>query len=159
MTKKCKNSSDSCGIILSSNCVDYSGQELKSIGKEVDQCNLTVSDVAELIDKELKKLKDGLDTKKIAKLCINSIDKEDTIVLVINKLITEICSLTKELEDTKQSLKEIDVLSSIVDIDSNCLSGTHCSTDPTLRSLLIKIISELCLLKSQVNSNNQNFEF
>ncbi len=154
--KKCKKSNSNCGTILSSYCVDYEGEELKSVNKETDQCDLSVTDAIELIDKELKKVKDGLDTKKLTKLCLDTISKDDTVIIIINKLISEICTLTEQLKETETKLETLDILSLTVDVDSDCLSGTHCSTDPTLRSLLIKIISELCLLKSQVNNSNNS---
>lgn len=156
MGRKCKKSTVYCGTKLASDCVDYIGDELKSLDKSIDQCDLSVTDAIEHIDSEIKKVKDGLDTKKLVRLCIDSIDKEDTVVIVINKLISEICKLSEQVKDLESKQSELDVLSAIVNLDSTCLTDTHCSTDSTLKSLLMKIIAELCFLKSQVNNSGNS---
>lgn len=145
-----------CSTELSSDCVDYIGEDLKSLDKDFKQCDLTITDVVEQFDKEIKKVKDSLDTKKLTKLCISTIDKEDNVIIIINKLIKEICLLSTELENFKSNSIEFDILSLIVNIDSDCLSSSHCSTDGSLKSLLIKMISEICLLKSQVNNSSSS---
>lgn len=151
MSKKCKKSNINCGTVISSHCVDYTGEDLTSLDKGVDQCDLSVSEVIENFDIELKKVKDGLDTKKLVRLCISSIDKEDTPIIIINKLISEICSLNKDLKEVKSKYEELDILASSVNIDSDCLSNVYCASDGTLKSLLTKMIGEICQLKSQVN--------
>ena len=156
MAKSCKKSNIHCGTKLASNCIDYTGDELLSLDKSIDQCDLSMTEVIEDIDKELKKVKDGLDTKKLSKLCISSIDKDDNVIIIINKLISEICKQSKEIKSLQDKVDEIDILSSIVNIDSDCLTGSHCSTDGTLRSLLMKIIAELCLQKTQINNSSNS---
>lgn len=155
MGRNCKKKEVHCGTILSSHCVDYTGQDLKSLDKGVDQCSQSVTDVIENIDTELKKIKDGIDVKKLTRLCIDSIDKEDSFVIVVNKLIKVICDLKEEVEELKTNTQNIDVLAQVISLDSSCLSDAHCGTDSTLRTLLIKIIAELCFVKAQV-SNSSN---
>lgn len=156
MAKKCKKSDIHCGTILSSHCVDYTGAELKSLGKEVDQCDISVSEAIEDIDSELKKVKDGLDTKKLVRLCIDSIDREDTPIIVINKLISEICDLNKKITDLEDKLDSLDILSLPIDINDSCLDSSHCASDSSMRSVLNKIITDLCLLKTQFNNGSSN---
>ena len=152
MAKKCKKSDIHCGTILSSHCVEYTGDELLSLDKGVDQCNLSITEVVENVDKELKRVKDGLDTKKLTRLCLDTISKDDTVIIIINKLISKICDLQEEINELKTNSTEMDILSSVINLDSNCLSDAHCSTDSTLKTLLMKMISELCYLKAQVNN-------
>jgi len=154
---KCKKKNVFCGTELASDCVDYTGDELKSLEKNIDQCDMSMTDVAQNIDKELKAVKDSLDTKKLSKLCISSIDKEDSVIIIINKLISEICDQSKRIKDLEENGVSSDILDTIVDIDSNCLTGSHCANDGTLRSLLIKIVTELCLQKTKSNNSSNTY--
>lgn len=159
MKSNCDKSNIHCGTVIASNCVDYVGNDLKSFDKSVNQCDQNMTDVIENIDKEIKNIKDGLDTKKLSKLCITTIDKTDTPILIINKLIAEICNLSKELKEVKDQYIELDIMSSIVDVNTDCLTSSSCSSDGTLRSVLTKLVSEVCFLKENVSnsSNSSNF--
>lgn len=145
-----------CGTILSSHCVDYTGNDLKSLEKGVDQCGSSVTDVIELIDGELKKTKDSIDTKKISKLCIDTIEKEDNLVQVTNKLIEKICDQDEHIKTLEEKLANLDILSLIVSLDSGCLDSVGCSTDSTLKSFLVKLVSKLCLIEGQINNSGSS---
>lgn len=140
----------SCGTILASSCVHYTGKDF-TFNKPEDalECNASASDAFELIDKYLKPLVDGNDFTELDKDCLDfdplTIDAKGLHQLEI----TEICLLKGQVEALTTQLNELNIGDEILTLNLQCMTpdAAPCAEGVNqyqLDTILTTLVAKIC---------------
>lgn len=157
MTKctDCKDSKYNCGTVIPSTCVVYTGKLPKFFEKKELCSILNINDVFEQYGEKLDLLLEQNDVKTLDKKCLGY----DPATITIKKLhqieINEICGLKAKVETLEDLLANLNIGEQLLTIDLKCFKAENlpCQVENdvyTLLSILNIIITELCLMKEQI---------
>lgn len=147
-----------CGTVLASSCVHYTGKDF-TFNKPADalECNASVSDAFELVDKYLKPLVDGNDFTGLDKDCLDfdplTIDAKGLHQLEI----TEICLLKSQLTALQTQFNDLNIGTEVIAINLQCLTpdAAPCAVSPgqyQLIAVLNVIVSKICELETRISN-------
>lgn len=161
-TKNC--TLNTCSTIVSSGCVEFTGDLIEDSYIDINDCSVTLNDYLTQVDTLLKKLIDNQNPSiievtaancgftEITDFLLNTDNLDGTNVLskkLIITLLNIICAQKAELDAISTNIWDYELPDSILD-NLKCLSGII--NDPcdgpikikTLKDLLLQIIIKIC---------------
>ena len=144
---KCKLK-NTCTSIISSNCVNYNGIELKSIKSEDILCDLTLTDIIEKLDNVLNIVLLSIDVSNLQECKNSDLQIKDILKIYLDSLF-EIKKEIKLIKE-KQSNFKIEDIELLLDI--SCLTNSNlCYNNSTkIIDLFNILINEVCYLKTKI---------
>lgn len=145
-----KDNRESCGTVVSSSCVNYTGEiDLESLK---DQCPINLNDVLEELLSLVAELQKGTDVKDLDLSCLagSAFPSTLTSAELLKLLLDKICEILLEIEDLKAQVAN--PLTAVVTIDLSCFSDNPCYADKqeyTVFEIITILVSELCNLKTK----------
>jgi hypothetical protein len=147
-----------CGTIIASSCVHFTAKDFTFM-KEVDalECNASVSDAFDLINKYLKPLVDGNDFTGLDKDCLD-FDPATIDAKGLHQLeITEICLLKSQIEALQTQINNLNIGNEVIAINLQCLTpdAAPCAVAPNqyqLISILNVLVSKICEFETRISN-------
>lgn len=147
-----------CGTVLASSCVHFTGKDFTFM-KEVDalECNASVSDAFDLVNKYMKILVDGNDFTELDKDCLDfdplTIDAKGLHQLEI----TKICFLKGQVDALTTQFNDLNIGEEIVTLNLGCLTpdAAACAVGTNqyqLISILQLFASKLCEFETRISN-------
>lgn len=147
-----------CGTILASSCVHYTGKDFTFMKPEdALECNASVSDAFQLVDKYLKPLVDGNDFTDLDKDCLD-FDPATINAKGLHQLeITEICLLKSQITALQTQVNNLNIGNEIITINMQCLSGdaAPCASGVNqyqLIAVLNTLVSKICEFETRISN-------
>lgn len=144
-----------CGTILPSGCVLYTGNFPDFIDSENLDCDLNLDDILEQYGTQLDSILASLDFTGLDKKCYDftpaTVKAKELHQLHINK----VCDLEDRLDDLETLVTELNIGSKLITIDLDCLTpaAAPCAQGTntySLLSILQILVNEICEIKSQL---------
>jgi hypothetical protein len=149
----CKDGRYNCGTKVFSACVPYTGKQLTLFDVSDINCEPNINDVIEKLDSIIKTIKDSVDLTGLDKECFAYNPSTVTVAELSQIYTTELCAISAQLKALQDAFNDLDVLALPITLDLSCLYGTNCQpTTQTIGTILALFLSEICTLKSQINS-------
>lgn len=144
-----------CGSIVPSACVPYSGKDLAFLTTEEQPCcDANLDDVIDLIGDAIKDLEDNTDVSNHTLGCL-SVTGDLTLKKLDQAQTDKICALDAQLSALTEQFNDLDIAQEHITIDLGCLNsvGSPCqiaTNTYTLISILTLFKSEICAIKSHL---------
>lgn len=142
---------ETCGTLLPSSCIPYTGQVNTSIEDNLP-CRPNINDILKNIQNLIDKINNSLgDNTTLDPTCLTFTPSTVTQVQLNQLLITEIC----ELKTAVQALQQpIDPDTINIAINLLCLVDPGCTpqTEYTLTEILVKLVTAYCDLLTRVTT-------
>lgn len=148
-----------CGTIVGSACVPFTGKDLTIVtGDDQVKCDSNINDVIEIIDAELKKLKDSNDFTGLTSIedCIEFNPATVTAAQLHELELTKICELNGELIALQSQFNDWDISTEIITINlPSCFEADAApceivENEYTLLTLLTLYANKICELESRI---------
>ena len=145
-----------CGQILPSGCIIYSGDFPQFIDEQSLECDLNLDEILKLHGEKIDQLLSSNDFTGLDEKCLDfnpsTIDAKTLHQLEINK----ICDLDTTLSSLVSTVENLNIGSKLITIDLACLTpvASPCSQGTntyTLLSILQIFKNEICAIKSYLN--------
>lgn len=148
--KKCNDKRDTCGTIVSSSCVPYTGEIPSIIDEDNLPCIPNINDVILEMSDVIKEIKDYTSLTGINTLCLDdcNCDEDNSHLIILQGILTKLCDLI----DRVKALEEANVLATKFNINLSCFNSpciNNSSNEHSLLDIISLFASELCILKNQ----------
>lgn len=148
-TKKCKDNRDTCGTIVMSSCVPYTGEELLSFDNENLPCNPNINDIVKELDSVVKTIQESINITELDKACLEECACGDkSIKEVFELIILKLCDVierVKVLENVDLGAVKFNV--NLQCFDNPCFNASD--NQYSLLEIISLLLTELCTLKNQ----------
>lgn len=118
----CNDPRKTCGLIVPSSCVPFTGTKPAFVEEEDFPCDVNVTDIIVLADAEIDKINTTLDLTELAKGCLDF----DPLTVQVNELhqveIDEICALRAELTTLQDTINDLDIGAELVTVDLGAMT-------------------------------------
>lgn len=143
-----------CGSIIPSSCVPFTGKDLKFLPAGQLACDSNVDDVIDLISIAIDDLKKATDVSTHSSSTI-SLSSPKTVKSVLQDHATKIDAMSALLGALQTQVAQIDISSELININLGCLSpaaaACQVSTNNyTLVSILTLFKNEICAIKTHL---------
>jgi hypothetical protein len=151
-----RNLKYTCGQILPSGCVIYTGEFPDFIDEEELDCDLNLDEVLKLHGEKIDLLLAGNDFTQLDKKCLDFTPATVTAKQLHQVEINKICDLADQLEDLEALLTGLNIGAQLITIDLDCLTpvASPCAQGVntyTLLSILQIFRAEICAIKDHLN--------
>lgn len=150
-------SKHTCGTIIPSSCVPYTGKDLKFLSTE-DQpaCDANIDEVIEKISIAIDTLQDATDVTDYDLDCVEHPVGNKTIVTISQAQNEKICALQAQLTALQSQFAAYDIGTEQITVDLGCLASAaapcQVSTNTyTLASIITLFANEICAIKDELN--------
>lgn len=127
-----------CGQILPSGCVPYTGYQTDDI-KEKLPCNANINDIIKYLLDIIDTINKNLgDNSKLSVNCLTDIKETSTQQEINQVFINVLCDIKNKIVDTGS---DIDIANIDIAIDILCLNDASC--EPKLKYSLLEILTKL----------------
>lgn len=145
----CKDSRHTCGTVMSSACVSYTGQFPKFVNQEDLACTSNINDIFKLFGDRMDVLIADTNMKTLNPRCLGFDVSDITPVKLADIQNIAICDLKTTVADLKNTVDNLNIGAELITIDLKCLApnGAACEVAPntySLTSILNIIIDQLC---------------
>jgi len=145
----------SCGSIIPSSCVPYTGSKLKFLSDdEQPECDDNINDVITKIGDAIDAIKKATDVATHSMPCV-TLSSAKTVSTVLQDHSDKICALNASISALAEQLASFNAATELVTIDLGCLSAgaSPCEVNTntyTIISLLNLFKTEICAIKSNL---------
>jgi hypothetical protein len=144
-----------CGTILPSGCVIFSGDLPSFIPEDDASCKFNLDDVLKAHADKISLILSNLDLKSLDKKCLVFDPLTVTPKALFQIQIDKICSMSTSLTALEAAFTNLNIGEETVTIDLGCLTPaaspcSHGSNTYTLYSLLMLFKNEICNIKAQL---------
>lgn len=137
-----------CGQMIPSSCVPYTGKDLKFLSEEEQvSCDANMDEVIDKISIAIDSIKKATDVSSYTYDCLGTISNP-TITKISQAQTYKLCALQASLESLQQQFAELNIGSELITIDLGSLGGavSACQVSANTYSL----ISVLNLFKNEI---------
>src|SRR5690349_5881552 len=109
-----------CGNIIPSSCVPFSGKDLKFLSVENQiECDANMDDVVEKIDTAIDNIQKAIDVTSHVATCL-TLTNPKTVKSVLQAQSDKICALNASVTALQQQLSSLNIGSETVTINLGC---------------------------------------
>jgi len=145
-----------CGDIIPSGCVLYTGDFPNFINESSLECDLNLDEILKEYGNKIDTLFSGNDLTTLTKECFDFNPATITPKALHQLEISKICALGDQINDLQNLLTNLNVGEQLVTIDLGCLTpqANPCAQGTntyTILSILQVMKNEICTIKSFLN--------
>jgi len=144
----------SCGTIVPSECVPFTGKDLAFLTTDQQPaCDANVNDVVDLIALAIKAIQDAIDLTSLNNQCLTGVPTNVDVKGMFQVQVNKLCALDASLTALQSIVNSWDVSTQLVTIDLQCLSASAApcqvgTNTYSLISILNLFRSEICTIKT-----------
>lgn len=144
-----------CGNIVPSSCVPFTGKDLKFLSVEDQiECDANVDEVVDKISIAIDDIQKAIDVANHTATCL-TLTNPKTVKSVLQAQSDKICALNASVTALQQQLSSLNISSELITIDLGCLApaAAPCQAGTntyTLISILTLFKNEICAIKTEI---------
>lgn len=137
-----------CGQILPSSCVPYSGKDLKFLSPEEQiSCDANMDEVVEKISIAIDSIKKAIDVSTYSFNCLGTISNP-TVSKISQAQTNKLCALQASLDALEQQFEDFNIANELITIDLGSLGGAVSACQVSANTYTL--ISVLNLFKNEI---------
>jgi hypothetical protein len=144
-----------CGTIIPSSCVPYSGKDLKFLStSNQPACDATVDDVVDKISIAIDTLNKAIDVSSHTASCL-TLPTTKTVASILQAQSSKLCALDAQLQSLSQQVAQGSIANQLININLGCLAtaASGCEAEAntySLISILTLFKNEICAIKANL---------
>ncbi len=144
----------SCGTIVPSNCVPWTGGDLSFLTDDQQpDCDANISDVVALISTAIQNIQTAINLTNLNNQCLTNVPTDVDVKGFFQIQTNEICALAAALTALQETVASWNVATQLITINLGCLASAAapCQTGTNtyqLISILSLFASEICTIKA-----------
>jgi hypothetical protein len=151
MSTKCTDNRNTCGTVVASACVPYTGSDLTSFDVDNLPCNPNINDIFKELDVLIKNLKEEVSVENVELGCLENCNcSVNRIDELFNLIISKICLLQESVTALNEKYDNIGLAKVVVDLacfNNPCFNASN--NEHTILEILMLLLSEVCQLKNK----------
>lgn len=145
-----------CGSIIPSSCVPYTGKDLKFLAlNDQPACDANINEVFDKIGNEIFDINTAIDVTNFNVFCLTGLPSTKTIVNITQANTEKICGIEAQLQALSSQFADLSIGSEQITLNLGCLAAAaapcQVSTNTySLVSVLTLLVNEICAIKTEL---------